>query len=171
MGLFLTFAINANGSERANILAVSSVSIALLAIQRRIYEHWLKDLLESSFIFNLGIFSVATFYLKEESKDDESQLILSSISVGVAFITFVGILLFHISLVLKSSSILWKMYILPFIQKSLLLSKILRITPVKDKTITGDKDAAELHTLPTSTAVGVDLREPLLEISESQAAA
>ena len=77
LGLFLTFAINANGSESVNILAVSSVSIALLAIQRRVYQHWLKDALESSFLLNLGIFSVATFYLKEESEDDESQLILA----------------------------------------------------------------------------------------------
>ena len=131
-------------------------------------EHFYNDVLESSFILNLGIFSVATFYLKEKSEDTNSQLILSSISVGIAFITFIGILLFHISLVLKSSSI-WKKHWFPFIQKSLLLSKILRITPVtKDKTTTGDKDAAELHALPTSTEVDVDLREPLLEISESQ---
>ena len=56
---------------------------------------------------------------------------------------------------------------LPFIQKFLLLSKILRITPVKDQTRAGDKDAAELQALPTSTEINVDLREPLLEITES----
>ena len=139
-------------------------------MQRRVYEHWLKDVLESSFILNLGIFSVATFYLKEESdsQDDKSQCILSNVSVGIAFVTFLGILLFHISLVLKSSKI-WKMYMLPFIQKSLLLSKILRTTPVKDQTRAGDKDAAELQALPTSTEIDVDLREPLLEITGSQA--
>ena len=38
LGLFLTFAINANGSESVNILAISSVSIALLAIQKRVYR-------------------------------------------------------------------------------------------------------------------------------------
>ena len=170
LGLFLTFAINANGSESVNILAVSSVSIALLAIQRRVYQHWLKDILESSFLLNLGVFSVATFYLKEESEGDKNQLILSSISVGFAFITFIGILLFHISLAFKSSNI-WKLHILPFIQKSLLLNKILRITPTKDQTRAGDKDAAELQALPTSTEIDVDLREPLLEITESQAVA
>ena len=170
MGLFLTFAINANSSESVNILAVSSVSLALLAIQRRVYDHWCKDLLESSFILNLGIFSVATFYLKEESDDANSQHILSSVSVGVAFITFIGILLFHIRLVLKSSSI-WKVHMLPFIQKSLLVSTLLRITPIaKDQTTAEDKET-ELHTLPTSTEVDVDLREPLLEVTESQAAA
>ena len=60
---------------------------------------------------------------------------------------------------------------LPFVQKSLLLSKILRITPVKAQTRAGDKDAAELQALPTSTEIDVDLREPLLEIAESQAIA
>ena len=169
LGLFLTFAINANGSESINILAVSSVSLALLAIKLlRVYENLYRDILESSLILNLGIFSVATFYLKEESKDDESQCILSSISVGIACITFIGIVLFHISLVLKSSNI-WKVHIFPFLKKSLLLSKILRITP-DNTTNTGDKNTAELHTLPTSTEINVDLREPLLEITESQAA-
>ena len=169
LGLFLTFAINANGNESINILAVSSVTIALLAIQGRIYEHWCKNLLEASFILNLGIFSVATFYLKEESEDAKSQYILSCISVGIAFVTFIGILLFHVSLVLKSSSI-WKVRMLPFIQKSLLLSTILRITPVKDETSAGDRKNTELLTLPTSTEIDVDLREPLLEITESHAA-
>ena len=170
LGLFLTFTIN--GNESANLVAVCSVSIALLAIQRRVYEHWLKDVLESSFILNLGSFSVTTFYLNEESdsQDDKLQRILSSVSIGIAFITFLGILLFHISLVLKSSNI-WKMYMLSFIQKSLLLSKILSITPVKDQTRARDRNAAELQTLPTFTEIDVGLRESLLETAESQAVA
>ena len=59
---------------------------------------------------------------------------------------------------------------LPVIQKSLLLSTILRITPVtENQTTSGAKDTAELCALPTSTEVDVDLREPLLEVTESQA--
>ena len=165
LGLFLTFAINANGSESVNILAVSSVSIALLAIHRRIYEHWWKDFLESSFILNLGIFSVATFYLKEESEDVNSQLILSSISVGTSFTIFLGILLFHISLVLKSSSI-WKDYIFPFIQR---LGKLLRVTTDKDNVIARNVEATALHPLPTTTEVAIDLNKPLLEITADTA--
>jgi hypothetical protein len=118
----------------------------------------------------LVIFSVVTFYLKEKSENAaKSQLVLSSISVGISFIMFLGILLIHISLVLKSSKV-WKMYMLPFIQKSLLLNKILRITPVKDQTTVdlGGKDNPELQALPTSTEIDVDLREPLLEIIETQ---
>ena len=156
LGLFLTFAINANGSESVNLLAVSSVSITLLAIHRRVYEHWCKDLLESSFILNLG-----TFYLKEESEDAKSQLILSNVSIGIAFITFIGILLFHISLVLKSSNI-WKECLIPFIQTSFLLRKIFRETAIKDNIVTRNVEATVLHALPTSTEVAIDLNEPLL---------
>ena len=164
LGLFLSFA---NNSESVNTAAVASVTVALLAIRFRVYEHFYNDVIESSFILNLGIFSVATlmFSLNEKSEDAaKNQLILSRISVSIAFTTFLGILLFHISLVLKSSNI-WKNYMLPFIQKSLLLSKILRITPAKDQTREEDKNAAELQALPTSTEIDVDLREPLLEIT------
>ena len=85
LGLFLTFAINTFGNNGVNILAVATVSAALLAIKRRVYEDWVKDILESSFILNLCI-------------------------------TLIGILLYHVSLILKSSNI-WKMHMLPFFQK------------------------------------------------------
>ena len=135
LGLYLTFAINTNGSESVSILAVSSVTVALLTLKLlRVYENLYKDVLESSFILNLGIFSVATFYLKEESENDNSQLILSSISVGTAFITFIGILLFHISRVM-----------LPFSLISPLISTFVRITSVHDNTTAGDN---ELHVVP-----------------------
>jgi predicted outer membrane repeat protein len=169
LGLFLTFAINANGSEGVNLLAVSSVSISLLAIHRRVYEKTWKDFLESSYILNLGIFSVATFYLKEESKNDNNQLILSSISIGIAFITFLGILLFHISLVFKSSNI-WKEHMIPFIQKSRFLSMILGVTVIKDNATVRNVEATVLHALPTTTEVAIDLNKPLLlEISTDAA--
>jgi hypothetical protein len=168
LGLFLTFAINANGSESVNLVAVSSVTLALLAIQRRVYEQRWKDLLESFFILNLGIFSVATFYLKEESKN-ASQFIVSSISVGIAFITFAGILTYHTCLVLKSASSLWKLHLLPLVQKS---HRIFKATSVSEgEGVVEGEEKSELHTLPTFSEIGVNLREPLLELegeSESQ---
>ena len=125
------------------------------------YENLYKDILESSFILNLAIFSVATFYLKKESKDDKSQLILSSISVGIAFIIFIGIIFLHTSLVFKSSSI-WKMHILPFIQRYQFLSKILGVAAVKDNTTVRNVETTLLHALPTCTEVAIDLNQPLL---------
>ena len=169
LGLFLTFAINANGSEGVNLLAISSVSISLLAVHRRVYEKKWKDLLESSYILNLGILSVATFYLKEESEDDKNQLILLSVSVGIAFVTFFGVLIFHISLVFKSSNI-WKEQMIPYIQRSSFLSKILGITVINDNTTVRNVESTMLHALPTTTEVAIDLNKPLLlEISADAA--
>ena len=164
--LFLTFAINANGSETINLVAVSSISLALLAIQRRVYEQRWKDLLESFFILNLGIFSVATFYLKEESKYS-SQFFVSSISIGMAFIALMGILTYHICLVFKSASNLWKLHLLPFVQR---VFKAMSVSEGERAAAEGE-EKTELRTLPTLSEVGVDLREPLLELeseSESQ---
>ena len=167
LGLFLSFA---NGSESVNTAAIASVTVALLAIRFRVFEHFYNDILESSFILNLGIFSVITFYLKEKSEDaGKNQLILSSISVGIAFITFLGILLFHINLVIKSSNI-WKEHMVPFIQRSPFLSKILGVTVIKDNTAVRNIEAAVLHALPTTTEIAIDLNKPLLlEISTDAA--
>ena len=76
LDLFLSFA---NDSETVNLVAVISVTVALLAIRYRVYEQFYNDVLESSFIFNLGIFSVATFYFKEMSEDPaKNQVVLYS---------------------------------------------------------------------------------------------
>ena len=106
-GLFITFAVNAVGSDSFNILAISSVATALLSIKGRVYENRYIDALESSFLLNLSIFSVATFYVRETNLGNASQALLSGLSVGVAFVTFLGIILFHIFRQLKRVKI-WK---------------------------------------------------------------
>ena len=106
-GLFIIFAINAVGSDDFNILAITSVVLALLSIKGRVYENRYIDALESLFLLNLGILSVATFYIREKDLGNASQALLSGLSVGVAFVTFLGILLFHIFRQLKRMKI-WK---------------------------------------------------------------
>ena len=98
--LVLTFALNAVGDNGFNLLVVSSVIAGVSIVKGRVYESCYKDFLESSFILNLCIFSIATFYVSEEKSNDEStksriQYTLSSISVGIAFIYFVGIIILH----------------------------------------------------------------------------
>lgn len=99
-GLFITFAVKAVDSNSFNILAICSVATALLAIKGRVYENRYIDVLESSFLLNLSIFSVATIYVREKELGN-SQAILSGISVGISFVTFIGIFLFHASCLLK----------------------------------------------------------------------
>ncbi len=150
MGLLLTIAINVLGSDRVNILAISSATAALLAIKGRVYEDWWKDILESSFHFNIIIFSTATFYLKEEHKGTQSQLILSSISVGTAFITFIGILFFHVFGLIKSTRF-WKLHMLPYVQK---------FTVMAHKNEADEEENAMIRAMPTYAAA--NLREPLI---------
>ena len=153
MGLFLTIAVNVLGSDRVNILAISSATAALLAIKGRVYEDWWKDMLESSFHFNLIIFSTATFYLKEEGKGTQSQLILSSISVGTAFIIFVGIFFFHVSQLIISTRF-WKLRMLPYVQKFKAM--------VHKNEADEEENAALMRAMPTYAAIAANLREPLI---------
>ena len=77
---------------------------ALAWIQNGVYEKVHNNVLEASFILNLcGIFSAATFHVKETGGN---QAVLPHTSVGIAFVTFVLIFLYHIYLLLSKTS-LW----------------------------------------------------------------
>jgi predicted outer membrane repeat protein len=167
-GLFLTFAFNAVGSSKVNLLAVSSVGIALAVLKERVYEKHYNDVLESSFILNLCIFSIATLFITEEGSG--SQFILSSISVGIAFVTFAGILLFHVCLQLDKTIFLGK--VKTYLRNSRLYGTLFR----KEASSAGeiDKSVVELRSIDRRTteltlvesvtdSTVVVLREPLLE--------
>ena len=155
-GLFLTFASNTIGSGSVNLLAISLVATALAIMKGRVYEKHYNDILESSFILNLCIFSVATFYVREERSG--SQYILSSISVGAAFITFIGIITFHAYVQLKGTAT-WKTLIILFAGKFQLLCERVGIVPTRDEHNHDDGDGIQSVT----TYSTVELREPLLE--------
>ena len=73
----------------------------------RVYKNRYIEALESLFLLNLGILSVATIYVREIDIGNTSQALLSGLSIGVAFVTFLGILLFHVFRQLKKIKI-WK---------------------------------------------------------------
>ena len=56
------------------------------------YEKWYLSLFENSFIFNLGVLALGTLYI---GVDGGKQAVLAYISVGVVFVQFIGIVLFH----------------------------------------------------------------------------
>ena len=154
----MTFAINATGSDSVNLLAISSVAAALLAMKGRVYTQYSNDILESSFILNLCILSVATFYLKDTG--EQSQLVLSSLSVGTTFVTFTCLLFFHIYVRFKSTSI----YNHCIVQcTSKMRHSVFRLfnTPVENSF---ERYYTELLTDPSEvTSTTIDIREPLLE--------
>ena len=99
--LFMTFAFNARGDNGLNLVVVCSVVTGLSIIKgRAVYKRFYNDFLESSFLLNLCILSLATFYVSGEEQDlvnkDTIQTIISNVSIGIAFLYFVGIVMFHI---------------------------------------------------------------------------
>ena len=157
--LLLAIAINTVGSDSVNLLVITSVTAGLLSIKGRVYEQRYNDILESSFILNLCVFSVATFYLKD--KNIESQPALLSASVGISFVIFIGILFFHIHLLFKSKNV-WK-YVAnnSLIHKNWLLCKAFEIVPKEYENMTLKSNNPEVV---TSTLV--ELREPLIDNDE-----
>ena len=97
-GLYVIFACTAVGNYDDNLLATFSIIAGLSIVKGRVYEKCYNDFLESSFILNLCVLSVATFYLSKNITDDRRdgiQVILSGVSVGIAFVYFIGIVVFH----------------------------------------------------------------------------
>ena len=73
-------------------MAIAVACMCILPLIRGVYRKWPLDILEFSFIINLGIFSVATAYVLNNGGN---QTVVASISTMIAFVIFIGILLWH----------------------------------------------------------------------------
>ena len=65
-----------------------------------VYRKWYINMLESSFIFNLGVLAAATYQIKQAGGN---QAGLFCTSVSVAFSTFIGIVIYHMYQRLRDS--------------------------------------------------------------------
>ena len=99
--LFLVFAFNISGNDSVNLLVISSTTSGIFiwfALSGKVYKSRYLNALEVSFILNLGVLAVATHHVK---LSDESQAAVTYTSVGIAFLTFVGIVTYHIYIRIK----------------------------------------------------------------------
>ena len=99
--LFLVFAFNIRGDSSINLLVISSANSGILGwftLSGVVYKSWYLNALEVSFILNLGILAVATYHV---SHSGEGQAAVVYTSVGIAFLTFLGIVTYHIYLRIK----------------------------------------------------------------------
>ena len=95
--LLLVFAFNTHADPSLNLLVVVTAVIGLLTLTHFtgfIYKKLYLDILEISFILNLGILAVATYYVKF-ALAPVSQAAVAYTSVGIAFATFIVVLLYH----------------------------------------------------------------------------
>ena len=104
--LFLISAVNALGDPSVNLLAIASATILIppTILGGRIYKTWSLGLLEMSFIINLNILAVATLFV-HPSEGNQNAVIFTS--VGIAFATFTGIVIYHSVQQLKGTR-LWR---------------------------------------------------------------
>ena len=93
--LISAFPFNLREDPSVNLLAIASVSAALITLLailgNRVYKHWCLSLLELSFLLNLTILVVATFY----ARSGGNQNAVAFTSVSIAFTTFTGIVIYH----------------------------------------------------------------------------
>ena len=154
--LLLTIAINAVGSDSVNLLVITSVSAGLLSIKGRVYKYKCNDILESSFILNLCVLSVATFYLKDKGIESQPAILINA-SVGISFVMFIGIIFFHIHLLFKSKNV-WNYVFNSLLRNNWLLCKAFKMVPKEDESMALESNVPEVV---SSTLV--ELREPLID--------
>ena len=95
--LFVLFASFFAIENNVNLLLISVTSLVILiytSITGRLYKTMYLTLLENSFFFNIGVLSAGTFYIRLTG-DMHNQQALATSSVGIAFLKFCGITIFH----------------------------------------------------------------------------
>ena len=155
--LFVSFAMNIFGDPNVNllisILACSYLLGLNLWIFRGVYKKWALNVLESSFITNLGILSATTAYVLKSKGNQEA---VTYTSVGISLLMFVGILVYHTYKQVVSSP-KWRRLSLWLTEKT---NPQRMLEPV-DHCEEIVSDTEEMQTMPPVVRYNED-REPLL---------
>ena len=103
------------------------IIVLLLPLGRKsggIYKHSLKNILECFFHINLGILAATSLYIRSNDETN-SQIYVSNVFIGTAFVVFIGILGFHtiqrVTEFPQSEKVVTKVSQLPAIRKLCLL--------------------------------------------------
>ncbi len=148
--------INSPRDPSVNLLVLAIICAGLLTWilnTGSVYKKWYNNALESSFILNLAILAAASYQVKVEGG---SQAAVVYTSIGVAFLTFLGIIVYHASERIKSSPV-WRRYIRAKLRLCMAtLSRQQHQEPIE----LAVPPTAPQPPVPTTF---VELREPLLE--------
>ncbi len=159
--LYLSFSFNTLSNSSANLVAISSVFTAISLIpwlSNRIYEKFYNDILEASFILNICLLSSATYHVRsvrESGNQGGNQVIVTYVSIGIAFLQFLGIVCFHVYLRLKDTRLLGR------------LGRCLKYR-MNWFNSTPKENSKENQLVKAVSVTTVELREPLLESEISQ---
>ena len=107
--------INSPRDPSVNLLVLAIACAGLLTWTLNtgsMFKKWYNNVLESSFIFNLAVLAAASFQVRVEGGN---QAAVVYTSVGVAFVTFLGIITFHVVKRVTRSRV-WKNSVRPALQ-------------------------------------------------------
>ena len=144
--------------NNVNPIAPSSIFTAIALIPwlgQRVYEKLYNDILEASFILNICLFSIATFYVQAAGGN---QATVTTLFISIALFQFMGIIGFHIYLRFKNT----KLGRLPCMVGKC-VSTVAKRPPLSSKESEEKQPSAQ----EVSTTL-VELREPLLDNAVSQ---
>ena len=107
--LFLVFAFNTFGNPSINLLCISLASAVVQILStllgNRIYKSFGLNILELSFSSNLCMVAIATFYVRSV-RGNQNAVTFTSISA--AFVTFLGIVIYHLVQQIKAAPQWWR---------------------------------------------------------------
>ena len=98
--LFLIFSVNIRESADINLLAIIVTVLLLLALAGSVYKRWYLNVIEYSFLLNLGVLAAATFHT---TVSGQGQTTVVYTSVSIAFAIFIIIVVLHMCMKFKYS--------------------------------------------------------------------
>lgn len=135
------------------LFAIVSVVFLCLLWVGRVYRKWPLYILEGSFLVNLGLLSVAIYHVRAKDNYKEGdEVCYFKTSVSIALITFLGILAYHLYLIIHTTKVMESVKV-----------KVNKMMSFKENAI----QLKDFTTIPNnsqgSTSTTVELREPLLD--------
>ena len=141
--------VNSLGDSNVSLLAIATVMLGLTVmvwLTGKVYKSWYLDALESFFVLNIGILAIATCHTKFVSGN---QNVVTYVSMGTAFVAFLGVLFYHVYIQMKYTTFCIKI-------------RNFRNRPTDENE--NEQDVVEAQSSITSdvSTTIVELRDPLL---------
>ena len=147
--LFIIFALNVLGDPNINLMVIVTVTWPLLMFSWVVHKKIALNILETSFILNLEVLAGWTLYNRTDATSNQTALVCTS--VGIAFVTFVCVLVYHTFQNLTNSRLLRNYFHKRYRP---------RLNAAVEMEALEDSEAIIVPAAPTRTVV--DLRESLL---------
>ena len=171
--MFLTLGFNPNSDPSATLLLVILTALVIHSwawVVGGVYKNWWLEMLESSFILNLGIMAAVTYKLQLENCEDRLGVSLklggrsptpAYVSLSIAFVTTTVICAYHIYLQIQNMQP-WKMCSKLFSKKAKALSNYFRkkLSASPQESV-NERSPQDNKPVPSSSYI--QLRETLLE--------